>query len=151
VQRCHLAPIFVAAQCTTLPPFLFRSYSLVRLIFAAVGWTFSLVLILSLQSPQSSVTQEPLSGQTLIGYGPWPALSLTSIHHCTPFNALPHLHMPHFTHCSKINHSSSNNSSLCQSHTYPSIMSSNKDSSSISSISPLTSTNYHLWADDIKS
>jgi hypothetical protein len=30
-------------------------------------------------------------------------------------------------------------------------MSSNKDSSSISSISPLTSTNYCLWADDMKS
>ena len=39
-----LALIFVAAQCAILPPSLISSYSLVRLIFAAVGWTFSLSL-----------------------------------------------------------------------------------------------------------
>jgi hypothetical protein len=36
--------MFVAAQCTTLLPFLYRSYSLVRLILAVVGQTFSLSL-----------------------------------------------------------------------------------------------------------
>ena len=39
-----LALMFVAARRTTLPPSLIRSYSLVRLIFAAVGRTFSLSL-----------------------------------------------------------------------------------------------------------
>ena len=39
-----LALMFVAARRATLPPSLIRSYSLVRLIFAAVGWTFSLSL-----------------------------------------------------------------------------------------------------------
>ena len=39
-----LALMFVAARRATLPPSLIRSYSLVRLIFAAVGRTFSLSL-----------------------------------------------------------------------------------------------------------
>jgi hypothetical protein len=39
-----LALMFVAAQRATLPPSLFRSCGLVRLIFAAVGRTFSLSL-----------------------------------------------------------------------------------------------------------
>ena len=39
-----LALMVVAARRATLPPSLIRSYSLVRLIFAAVGWTFSLSL-----------------------------------------------------------------------------------------------------------
>jgi hypothetical protein len=39
-----LALIFVAARRATLHPSLFRSYRLVRLIFAAVGQTFSLSL-----------------------------------------------------------------------------------------------------------
>ena len=39
-----LALMVVAARRTTLPPSLIRSYSLVRLIFAAVGRTFSLSL-----------------------------------------------------------------------------------------------------------
>ena len=39
-----LALMFVAAQHVTLHPSLIRSYSLVRLIFAAVGQTFSLSL-----------------------------------------------------------------------------------------------------------
>ena len=39
-----LALMFVAARRATLPPSLIRSYSLVRLIFAAVRRTFSLSL-----------------------------------------------------------------------------------------------------------
>ena len=39
-----LALMVVAARRATLPPSLIRSYSLVRLIFAAVGWTFCLSL-----------------------------------------------------------------------------------------------------------
>ena len=43
--------MFIAAQCTILPTSLFRSCSLVRLIFAAVKWKFSLNLNPSIAIP----------------------------------------------------------------------------------------------------
>src|SRR5579863_3123169 len=68
---------------------------------------FNTVLIPPLQSPWSPVTQGPLTGWILTGYGPWPALSLKTPHHYTPFNALLQLCTCCFTHSLKITHSSS--------------------------------------------
>ena len=114
----------------------------------------NIVLILPLQSPWSSVTQGPLILQVLTGYGPWPALSLNSLLKHHSFNTLLQLHAPCFTPSSKITHSLSTSSSHSHFTHFCSFlltMSSSKDPASISAISPLTSANYCLWADDMKS
>ena len=81
-------------------------------------------------------------------------LSLNSLLKCCSFNALLQLHTPYFAHCSKITHSSfitSSYSHFTHSTLFILNMSSSKDPASIAAISPLTSANYCLWADDMKS